>query len=62
MRTTVTLDNNLLERAKDLTGISTRSDLLEAALSALIARESAKRLVLLGGTDPSAEVEPRRRA
>lgn len=62
MRTTVTLNETLLERAKSLTGITTRSDLLDAALSALIARESAKRLSLLGGTDPTAKVAERRRA
>lgn len=61
MRTTVTLDDALLARAAELTGIPSRRDLLSEALEALIARESARRLILLGGSDPNAEVAPRKR-
>ena len=61
MRTTVTLDDSLIERAMELTGTSERSALLRDALEALIARESSRRLVLLGGTDPDAVAAPRRR-
>ena len=61
MRTTVTLDDALLARAKELTGIPSRRDLLSEALEALIARESARRLILMGGSDPKAEAAPRKR-
>ena len=62
MRTTVTLDETRLERAAKLTGIESRTELLNAALDSLIAREAAKRLALLGGSDPKASAPPRRRA
>ncbi len=61
MRTTVTLDDDLLERAEKLTGIEERPALLREALKALIARESALRLARLGGGDPKAAAPPRRR-
>ena len=61
MRTTVALDDELLAEAQDLTGIREKSSLLREALKALIARESARRLVLLGGTAPDFTVPPRRR-
>ena len=61
MRTTVTIDDSLIERAMELTGTSERSALIRDALQALIARESARRLVLLGGTAPEAVAAPRRR-
>jgi Arc/MetJ family transcription regulator len=54
MRTTIVLDDELLARATDLTGIVEKAPLLREALAALIARESAKRLALLGGSDPAA--------
>lgn len=62
MRTTITLDEQLLDRAAALTGVRERSALLRAALQALIERESARRLALLGGTEPDLEAAPRRRA
>jgi Arc/MetJ family transcription regulator len=62
MRTTVTIDDSLIERAMELTGTSERSALIRDALEALISRESARRLVLLGGTDPDAVAAPRRRS
>jgi len=61
MRTTVTLDKKRLERAIALTGIESRTELLNAALDSLIAREASKRLALLGGTEPKATAAPRRR-
>ncbi|HYN55560.1 MAG TPA: type II toxin-antitoxin system VapB family antitoxin [Motilibacterales bacterium] len=61
MRTTVTIEDSLIERAMELTGTSERSALIRDALQALIARESARRLILLGGTDPEAAAAPRRR-
>ena len=52
MRTTVTLDRALLDRAAALTGISQRPVLIHEALKALIERESAKRLAALGASEP----------
>lgn len=61
MRTTVTLDEALLNRAQLLSGVQERSALLKEALSALIQRESARRLARLGGTEPQLEPVARRR-
>lgn len=61
MRTTVTLDDQLLERAVALTGVRERDVLLREALGALIERESARRLARLGGTEPALEAPPQRR-
>jgi Arc/MetJ family transcription regulator len=61
MRTTVTLDDTLVERAMELTGISEKSALLRDGLKTLVRVESARRLAALGGTDPDASVAPRRR-
>ncbi len=61
MRTTINLDDDLLAEASALTGIRERSILVRDGLKALIAREAARRLVLLGGSDPNAKAPPRRR-
>jgi Arc/MetJ family transcription regulator len=61
MRTTINLDEALLAEASELTGIRERSALVRDGLKALIAREAARRLVLLGGSDPNAKAPPRRR-
>lgn len=61
MRTTVTIDDELLARAGELTGITERSALLREGLMTLIRTESAKRLAALGGSDGSATSAPRRR-
>ena len=61
MRTTVTLDDELIARATALTGVRERGSLLREALAALIERESARRLAQLGGTEPGLEVPSRRR-
>ncbi|SLN62963.1 Antitoxin VapB32 [Roseivivax jejudonensis] len=61
MRTTVTLDDTLLDRATALTGMNDRGPLLREALRALIERESARRLARLGGSEPDIDVAPRRR-
>jgi Arc/MetJ family transcription regulator len=62
MRTTLALDDELLAEAQRLTGVSQKSTLVNEALSALIERESARRLARLGGTDPGAGAVPRRRS
>lgn len=61
MRTTVTIDDDLLAQATELTGITEKSALLRDGLKTLIRVESARRLAALGGTDPSATPAPRRR-
>ncbi len=61
MRTTVALDDDLLAKAREYTGLTETPALLRAALKALIEREAARRLVLLGGSDPMIGKPPRRR-
>ena len=60
MRTTIALDDDLLAKAEALTGVSEKVALVREALRALIPRESAKRLALLGGSDPMLKDVPRR--
>jgi metal-responsive CopG/Arc/MetJ family transcriptional regulator len=62
MRTTVTLDDQLLKEAEELTGITERSRLIRDGLEALIQREAARRLARLGGTMPDFQDIPRRRS
>jgi len=62
MRTTLILDDVLLDRARRLTGIAEKTALVHAGLEALIAREAARRLAALGGTMPRARAAPRRRS
>ena len=62
MRTTLNLDDALLEDARRLTGVEERTALIHEGLRALIARESARRLARLGGTEPQLRSIPRRRA
>ena len=61
MRTTVTLDDTLLDHARRLSGLNERSALLREALAALIQRESARRLARLGGSERALNLPPRRR-
>ena len=62
MRTTIALDDDLLAKAQALTGLSEKPALLREALRALIQRESAKRLALLGGSEPRLKNIPRRQS
>ncbi len=61
MRTTLILDDALLERAREATGIREKTGLVHAGLEALIAREAARRLRTLGGSEPKLRSVPRRR-
>lgn len=61
MRTTLALDDDLLARAIDLTGIEEKTVLVREALKALVERESARRLARLGGSEPGLDAIPRRR-
>lgn len=61
MRTTVTLDDDLLARAEELTGIRERSALIRDAVELLVRIESGRQLAALGGSDQAAEAAPRSR-
>jgi len=60
MRTTLNLDEAILKKASDLSGISVKTQLLHEGLKALIAKQSALRLSKLGGTSPKLKNIPRR--
>ena len=62
MRTTLIIDDELVDRARALTGIQEKTALVQAGLEALIAREAGKRLAALGGTQPKLPNVPRRRS
>jgi Arc/MetJ family transcription regulator len=62
MRTTINLDDELVEEARRITGVEERTALVHEGLRALIERESARRLARLGGSQPGLRVPPRRRA
>ena len=62
MRTTLNIDDDLLQEAQRLTGTNEKTAVVRAGLEALIARESARRLVALGASQPDLETPPRRRA
>ena len=61
MRTTINIDDELLAKASMLTGITDRTPLIGESLKAIIARESARRPALLGGSMHELELAPRRR-
>ena len=61
MRTTLNIEDALLEKAANLTGVTKKTSLVKLGLQALIAKESAKRLAGLGGTEKNLEMIPRRR-
>lgn len=61
MRTTLTLDDEAVAKAQELTGLKEKSALMREALKALIERESACRLARLGGSEPELEAPKRRR-
>ncbi|MFP4499413.1 MAG: type II toxin-antitoxin system VapB family antitoxin [Candidatus Hydrogenedentota bacterium] len=61
MRTTLNIDNELLEEARALTGVKEKTALVRMGLEALVARESARRLAKLGGTQKELKPIPRRR-
>ena len=62
MRTTLNIDDNMLDKASRLTGIKEKTSLVRLGLQALIAQESSKRLSKLGGTEKKLRVAPRRRS
>lgn len=60
MRTTINIDDQLLEEAARLTGMKEKTALVRASLMALIERENARRLARLGGSEPQLDEIPRR--
>lgn len=62
MRTTISLDDDLISKAQAFTGLKEKSALVRAALTALIERENARRLARLGGSEPQLQSVPRRRS
>lgn len=62
MRTTLALDDDLLAAAERFTGLKEKSALVREALKALIERESARRLALLGGSEPALQAINRRQS
>lgn len=62
MRSTINLDDDLLEKARALTGTKETAALVRQALETLVRVETGKRLIALGGTMPDAETVPRRRS
>lgn len=62
MRTTVALDDELVQTAQEYTGVMERTALLREALKALIHLEASRRLAALEGTMPDLKDIPRRRA
>jgi hypothetical protein len=61
MRTTLNIEDRLMNSASELTGIKEKTTLVKLGLEALIAKESSKRLAKLGGTEKKLEMIPRRR-
>jgi Arc/MetJ family transcription regulator len=62
LETVVTLDEKLLERAIRITGIEQKDEVLREALTALIEREAARRVIALAGSEPNLMAPPRRRS
>jgi Arc/MetJ family transcription regulator len=62
VRTTLNIDDQLLEEARRMTGITEKSALVREGLRALVERESARRLSRLGGSEPDLDSVSRRRS
>jgi Arc/MetJ family transcription regulator len=61
MRTTLNIDDKLLEKASRLTGVTEKTALVRRGLEALIALESSRRLARLGGSEKNLKSIPRRK-
>jgi Arc/MetJ family transcription regulator len=61
MRITVSIEDQLLENAQRLAGLTDKSAVIRTALRAFVEREAGRRLAAMGGTEPGAEAPPRRR-
>ncbi len=61
MRTTLNIEDKLIDKASQLTGIKEKTSLVRLGLEALISRESSRRLAKLGGTEKKLRAIPRRK-
>lgn len=61
MRTTLNIDEQILRRAAEITGVKEKTSLVRMGLEALVSLESAKRLARLGGSEKELQSIPRRR-
>jgi Arc/MetJ family transcription regulator len=62
MRTTLNIDDQILKRTAEITGVKEKTTLVRMGLEALVSRESARRLAILGGTEKRLRAIPRRRS
>lgn len=62
MRTTVSLDDTLIEQAKRYSGLQENASVIRLALRKFVEGEAARRLALLGGSQPNLKIPPRRRS
>ena len=62
MRTTLNIEDKLIDKASKLTGIKEKTSLVRLGLEALISRESSRRLAKLGGTEKRLKATRRRRS
>jgi Arc/MetJ family transcription regulator len=62
MRTTLNIDDAILEKAAKLTGIKEKTSLVKMGLLTLISKASSQRLAQLGATEPKLQHIRRRRA
>lgn len=62
MRTTLNIEDTLIDSASKLTGIKEKTTLVKLGLEALVATESSRRLARLGGTEKQLKDIPRRRS
>jgi len=62
MRTTLNIEDALIEKASKLTGIMEKTALVRKGLETLISLESSRRLAELGGTEKKIDIPKRRRS
>jgi len=62
MRTTLNIEDKLIDKASKLTGVKEKTSLVRLGLEALISRESSRRLAKLGGTEKRLRAIRRRRS
>lgn len=62
VRTTLNIDEELLRKARRLSGLKRKSAIVHAGLEALVARESPRRLAALGGSEQGLPSVRRRRS
>ena len=62
MRTTINIEDELIDKASKLTGVNEKTSLVRLGLKALIAKESSIRLAKLGGTEKQLAQIPRRQS